>query len=150
MPSNCSRTRKSIHERFSYFSYWLSFLFTSQPIFLLNCGDNFYGLSVGFLVPHIFRLFKSLQITVLLRPKASEISFWDFLTLFWAVISLFWNTFNLVPLTIYVFRILSFTVLIAFILRRRYRINVLMTLSPFFFLVFIGGLIFMSKINFKI
>ena len=27
------------------------FFFTSQRILLLNCGDNFSGLPVGFLVP---------------------------------------------------------------------------------------------------
>ena len=34
------------------------FFFTSQTILLLNCGDNFSGLPVGFLVPYLFGLFK--------------------------------------------------------------------------------------------
>ena len=30
------------------------FFFTSRIILLLNCGDNFSGLPVGFLVPYLF------------------------------------------------------------------------------------------------
>ena len=51
---------------------------------------------------------------VLLRPKALQISLWDFPTLYGAVISPFSNSDNLVPLAIYVFTISSITVLIVF------------------------------------
>ena len=61
----------------------------------------------------------------------------------------FSNSDNLVPSAIYAFSILSITIFIDFILRRLYIINFSIKLSSFF-LVFIGGLIFMSIINFKI
>ena len=60
------------------------------------------------------------------------------------------NSDNLVPLATCVFSILSITVLITFILRRLYMKHFSIKLNLFFFLVFIGGLIFMSKINFRI
>ena len=81
---------------------------------------------------------------VLLLPKAFKISPRDFLTLFKDVTLPFSNSDNLVLLAIYVFSILSITVLIAFILHRLYTINFSIKLSLFFF-SFIGGLIFMSK-----
>ena len=109
------------------------FFFISRKILLLNCGDNFSRLSVGFLVPYLFRLFKWLQITVLLRPRTFEISLWDFPTLFRAVISPFLNSDQSIPLAIYIFSILRITVLIAFILCRLYIINFSIKLSPFFF-----------------
>ena len=69
---------------------------------------------------------------VLLRPKAFEISLWDFPTVFSAVILPFSNSDNLVLLTIYDFSIISIIDLIAFILRRRYIKHFSIKLSPFF------------------
>ena len=43
---------------FSIFDVDEVFFFTTQTILLLNCGDNFSGLLVGFLVPYLFGLFK--------------------------------------------------------------------------------------------
>ena len=77
----------------------------------LNCGNDFSGLPVDALVLYLFWLFKWLQITVLLRPKGFKISLWDFPTFFRAVILLSLNSDELVPLAIYVFSILSITVL---------------------------------------
>ena len=118
---------------FNIFDVDKVFFFTSWTILLLNCGDNFSGLPVGFLVPYFFGHFKLLLIMVLLHPKVLKISLWDFPTLFRAVISPFSNSDNLIPLAIYVFSSLSLTVEIAFILRRLYIINFSIKLSPFFF-----------------
>ena len=103
MPPNCSSTARD----FNIFDVDEVLFFTSRTIFLLNCGDNFSGLPVSFLVPYLFGLFKKLQITVLLHPKAFEISLLDFLTHFRGVISPFSNSVNLVPLAIYVFSIVT-------------------------------------------
>ena len=92
---------------FSIFDVDEVFFFTSGIIILLNC-DDFSYLPVGLLVLYLFGLFK---MTVLLRPQ-------KFSTLFRALISPFSNSGNLVSLAIYIFSILSITVLIIFILCR--------------------------------
>ena len=128
---------------------WRSFLFYLRTILLLNCGDNSSGLPDVFLVPYSFELFKKLQITVLLRPKAFKISLRHFPTVFRAVISLFSNSDNLVLVVIYVFSISSITVAIAFILRTPYMIHFSIELSYLFFgfywWSFEDGLIFLSR-----
>ena len=69
---------------------------------------------------------------VYLRHKAIEITLWDFPIHIRNVVSTFLNSDNLVPLSIYVFDILSITILIAFIWRRVYIIIFSIELILFF------------------
>ena len=131
--SNYCRAARSIHSRFWYFWCW--------SLFFLLCEQFFsWFVVIIFLVGQSVFLFHTYldfssncrqRFYCVLRP--SKFLFVDFPTLFRAVISPFSNSDYLVPLAIYVFSILSITVLIAFILRRLYMINVSIKLNPFYF-----------------
>ena len=54
MPSNVRVLQGASTRDFNIFYVDEVFFFTSRTILLLNCGDNFSGLLVGFLVPYLF------------------------------------------------------------------------------------------------
>ena len=55
MPSNFSIVLQGASTRdFSIFDVDKVYILTSRTILLLNCGDKFSGLPVGFLFPYLF------------------------------------------------------------------------------------------------